>query len=256
MSNPISRLIYTFSGRKRLRKNFLNEISKNPSILEIGPFFKPVCLGSNVAYFDIINQQELIERAKTITTADKLKDIPFIEFVSPTGDLSIIDKKFDAIVSSHAIEHQLDFIDHLKKVSSLLNNNGKYYLLIPDKRYCFDYFNNESTIADILQAAIDKKTKHNLKSVIEHRVLTTHSKSKKHWRGSHGSLTDTTKKLRDAIEEFNTGEYIDVHGWYFTPVSFEKIIIILNELGYIDLKIKKIYPTRYGSLEFYCVLEK
>jgi SAM-dependent methyltransferase len=255
-SNSISRFIYTFSGRKKLRKNFINEISNNKTILEIGPFFKPVCVGNNVEYFDIINQEELKERAKSITTSDKLKDIPFIHFISPTGDLSIVNKKFDAVTSSHAIEHQLDFIDHLQKVSSILNDGGKYYLLIPDKRYCFDHFNHESTIADILQASIDKKIKHTLKAVIEHRALTTHNKGSRHWRGNHGKQNDNIDNIKKAIEEYNTGEYIDVHGWYFTPNSFEKIIILLNDLKYINLSVKKVYPTRYGSFEFYVILEK
>jgi ubiquinone/menaquinone biosynthesis C-methylase UbiE len=252
----IVNILMHYEGRKTLRKKFIAEISNNNSILEIGPFYKPVCVGDNVSYFDIINQEELIERAKTITTADKLKDIPFIHFVSPIGDLSVVDKKFDAVASSHAIEHQLDLIDHLKKVSYLLHENGKYYLLVPDKRYCFDYFNNESTIADVIQATVDKKVKHSLKSVIEHRALTTHNIAKKHWHGFHDKLTDTSKRVKEAIEEYNNEEYIDVHGWYFTPTSFEKIINVLNELGYIDLKIDKIYSTRYKSFEFYVTLKK
>jgi SAM-dependent methyltransferase len=256
MSNIISKFIYTFGGRKKLRKQFLNKITSSGTVLEIGPFFKPVCIGENVEYFDIINQEQLIERAKTITTADKLKNIPFIHFISSTGDLSIINKTFDAVVSSHAIEHQLDFIDHVNKVGNLLNKNGKYYLLIPDKRYCFDHFNKESTIADILQGSIDKKTKHSLKSVIEHRALTTHNKGRKHWQGMHGKITDISKKVKEAIAEYNAEEYVDVHAWYFTPTSFENIVNLLNELGYINLKVEKIYPTRYKSLEFYAILQK
>ena len=126
------------------RKYFINSISKSLSILEIGPFYKPNCIGDNVEYFDILDRDALIKRATEINSSINIDQIPYINYVSENGDLSIIDKKFDALFSSHAIEHQLDLIDHFQKASKLLNKGGKYYMIIPDKRYCFDYFNKES----------------------------------------------------------------------------------------------------------------
>ena len=96
------------------RKIFLNSIPSGISILEIGPFFNPVCVGENVAYFDILNQEELRARAMEIGYKEAINRIPFINYVSPVGDLNIIHKKFDAIISCHAIEHQLDLIAHLR----------------------------------------------------------------------------------------------------------------------------------------------
>lgn len=119
--------------------SFLKKNCKDASILEIGPWDNPSCTGENVEYFDVLDTVKLKERAK-------LHHRPFnhipekIHYVHSEGDLSIIDKKFDIVFSSHVIEHQPDLITHFQRVSRLLQENGLYILCIPDKRYCFDHF--------------------------------------------------------------------------------------------------------------------
>ena len=238
------------------RKPFVASIPKDVSILEIGPFYNPVCVGDSVKYFDILSKENLIKRAKQIDENINSERIPYIEYVSPTGDLSIINETFDAIVSCHAIEHQLDLIDHLQKTSKLLKAGGKYYVIAPDKRYCFDHFMNESTIADVINAHVVKPTKTSVRSVIEHRALSTHNNAFKHWMGIHKLKNDISSKIKNALTEYMVSDYVDVHSWYFTPKSFSNNIKLLHQLGYIDFTIDKLYPTSPGSLEFYAVLQK
>ena len=250
MKNP-------FKSKKNIsRKEFVKKIEQNHSVLEIGPFYNPVCKGANVNYFDILSQDEMIQRASEIGQNDNINNVPHIDFISKTGDLSIINKTFDAIVSSHVIEHQLDFINHLNMVSNLLKENCKYYLMVPDKRYCFDHFNNLSSIADIINATYQKQEKHTIKSVIEHRALTTHNSARRHWKGDHGDISNNIERIKAAISEYKTGEYIDVHAWYFTPNSFATIIETLERLNMIDLSVDKIYPTKKRTLEFLCNTQK
>ena len=244
------------AGYLDIRSNFLNSIPKQGDTLEIGPFYSPIWTGNIVKYFDILSQEDLVTRARSITGQNNIKSVPYIDYVSSKGDLRIIERKFDSVVSSHVVEHQLDFIGHLQAVSNLLEKMGKYYMVIPDKRYCFDHFNNESTIAEVISANIEKKERHSLKSVIEHRALTTHNDSYRHWNGDHGDIENKIDKIKAAISEYNTGAYIDVHAWYFTPESFKKIIMQLNDLDIINLKVKRLYPTPKGSLEFYVILGK
>jgi len=238
------------------RESFIKKVELNKTILEIGPFFNPVCKGKNVKYFDILSQKEMIQRATQIGQDDKVCNIPYIDFISKSGDLSVVNKKFDAIVSSHVVEHQLDFVEHLKMASNLLKENGKYYLMVPDKRYCFDYYNHKSTIADIINATYEKKERHSIKSLIEHRVFLTHNDSQKHWNGYHGDIYNDIEKIKAAIVEYETGSYSDVHAWYFTDHSFLNIIQILEKLNMIDLLITELYPTSIGSIEFFAVLKK
>lgn len=239
-----------------IRKDFLQSIPNSLNILEIGPFFTPMHIGPNVKYFDVEDQQNLIRRAKNIDPNFKVEDIPYIDYVSPTADLTIIDEKFDAVFSSHVIEHQFDLIDHLQKASTILSEGGKYYLVVPDKRYCFDHFQQVSTISDVIGAHYEKRKKHTLKSLLDHRVLSTHNDPVEHWKGNHGEISGMVSNVQKAITEYESGEYIDAHGFFFTPTTFKEIMELLFELGYINFKVNRIHETAQNNFEFFCVLEK
>ncbi len=162
------------------------------------------------------------------------------------------------ILSSYCIEHQTNLIKHLDNVGKRLNPGGFYFLLIPDKRYCFDHFIPASNLAQIIEAYVENRTLHSLRSVIEHRALTTHNESKKHWQGEHGTLYSSIKeRVECALAEHKEaqGNYIDVHAWYFIPDSFKKIIHALNELSYIQFSTERVYPTLYGNNEFWVILK-
>lgn len=234
-------------------------ISSESMCLEIGPFDCPVLTGENVKYFDVLSQKELKERAIKINRLENFEKIPYIEYVSSVGDLSIINDTFDIVLSCHSIEHQLDFIGHLNDVSKILRPNGFYIIICPDKRYCFDHFIKETTVADIIEMNENKNKKHTIKSVIEHRVLTCHNDANRHWNNDHGEQTidHDNKSLLNAIDEYKKTEgYIDVHSLQFTPSSFEKNVNLLKKNGFIDLEIHRIYKTIRGSCEFYAVLQK
>ncbi len=73
--------------------------------------------------------------------------LPNIHFVSPTGNLEIVNECFDVVLNSHCIEYQPNLITHLNHIESILNPGGYYFVLEPDKRYCFDHFIPESSLA-------------------------------------------------------------------------------------------------------------
>ena len=158
-----------------LRENFIHLVPSEFSVLEIGPFCKPAILGPNVSYFDVLDGPELELRARKI--GYPIECVPEIRFVSPNGDLSIVGSEFDAVFSSHCIEHQPDLIYHLQQIERLLSPGGIYFIIIPDKRYCFDYPLPESDLADVLEAFYDKARGHNIKNVIRHRALTVHNEA-------------------------------------------------------------------------------
>ena len=106
------------------RYELIQSIDKNTSCLEIGPFDCPVLIGPTIKYFDVLNKEDLIERA--IKCERNNNNVPYIDYVDKTGNLNIIDEKFDLILSCHSIEHQTNFIKHLTNVSGLLKNNGVY----------------------------------------------------------------------------------------------------------------------------------
>ena len=240
----------------RTREDFAALIPPDADAIEIGPFFRPMLSGPRVRFFDVLSQSELQDRARQIGLP--VERVPFIDFVSPIGDLAIVDDTFDAALSSHCIEHQPDLVAHLRHVSRMLRPGGRYFLLVPDHRYVFDAFIATSTVAEVLEAHHTNRKVHTLRSVIEHRALTTHNQPELHWVNDHGALTDTVGRVNAAVQEWKAaaGGYIDVHAWYFTPDSAADLLTVLRSAGYIDLAVERVYPTRRNSNEFWMVLYK
>jgi SAM-dependent methyltransferase len=239
------------------RANFLGMVPSGARILEIGPFCVPLLRGPNVFYFDVKDREQLIERARALGWP--YQDAPDIDYVSPSGDLRIVPDHFDVVLSSHAIEHQPNLIKHLVDVEHLLNPGGYYFVIIPDKNFCFDHFIPESTLAGVIEAHVENRKTHSLRSVVEHRALTTHNDPLQHWRGNHGEfMVSIGSRVEAAIAEYQAadGAYIDVHAWYFSPPSFRELVRALNETCYTGLYVERVYSTLYGMFEFWAILRK
>jgi len=237
------------------RNAFAALVPRPATVLEIGPFCHPLLRGANVFYSDVLSTEELISRGKELGLDPA--EIPYIHYVCSTGDVSAIDRKFDVVINSHCIEHQPDLVRHLKQMEEILLPGGAYFLLVPDKRYCFDHFIPVSNLAEVLVAYRERRTIHSLRSVIEHRALTTHNDSERHWRGDHGLRSEGLKgRIEAAIREYEDaqGIYIDVHAWYFTPENFSSIISGLRELGLNSFEVHRAYPTRRPANEFWMIL--
>lgn len=240
------------------RHAFIDLIPQFSSLLEIGPFANPLRRGPNVKYFDVLPTELLRQRAK-VHGVDPTK-CPQIDYVSETGDLAVVTDLFDAALSAHVIEHQPDLIRHLRGVASVLKPGGRYYLAVPDKRFCFDHFIVESNIAEIVAAHARAAHVHDVQSVIEHIALTTHNDCARHWAGDHGepAYKAMPARILDAVGSFlaSQGKYVDVHAWQFTPESFRDVMQTLFKLCLSPLRVLRIYRTASGSNEFYAVLER
>ncbi len=241
-----------------LRENFLADVLQREQglTLEIGPFCRPLIRGPNVRYLDVMTAEGLRQRAVEIGLDPS--DCP--EEIHYTDGLASIPARFAAVVSSHAIEHQPDLVRHLQEVAALLDPGGRYYLIVPDKRYCFDALIPESTIANVLYAHEQDRRVHSLQSVIEHRAMVTHNDPEAHWAGEHGPFPpeEQARRVRMAVQEFEDakGGYIDVHAWYWTPDGFRQTLSVLYHLGLSPLLPVRVYQTPRPRFEFCAVLEK
>ncbi len=263
---PISYLFLDKEGLKGLkcktRKDMIASIPKGSKVLEIGPFFCPLIENNgdyDIKYFDVLNVEQLHTRA--VEWGASTEKIPSkIDFISPVGDLTIVDEKFDYIISSHNIEHHPDLIKHLKIVENLLVNGGKFIAIVPDKRLGYDYFINTSSVSEIIDAHINKVVKHSLKNIIEHKMIQAKPKLIKHFFGIHGKkpvIYNRSERLNEIIDEYlNSEKYIDVHAWIFTPRSFKDNIDTLHKLGFINLELKELTIPIFNTFEFSAVLEK
>lgn len=263
---------WTQAKPKRLgrisRGQFLNHANlQTKKILEIGPFANPVFRrpAYNVQYADILSADQLRLRAQDPVHGVDPNNVPdrIDHIINSQGDQFIVtDEKFDIIFSSHNLEHQPNLIGHLCEMAALATNiNCKYYLIVPDKRYCFDYYQRETTLADILDAYVNKNKKPNSLAGIEWSLYSakTHNHPVSHWQGKHGEdITQniTADRIHEAIEfgKLCNTAYQDIHCSRFTPDSFISIISLLSESRLIPWKIEQISDTAPNSNEFYIIL--
>lgn len=238
------------------RAAFLRRVPRDDA-LEIGPFASPTLDGPGITYFDVLDTAALHARAESLGW-DRSR-IPAISYVSPTGDLSVVDRRFSAVLSSHAIEHQPDLVIHLAGVARLLKPGGRYYVLVPDKRYTFDHFLTETTLDEVIAAHNDGRRVHTPAAVIAHRLETTHNNSALHWLGRHGTpVIDPVRRAGAAAEAARAaqGEYVDVHALVAAPISFRDILQGLRARGLIELELEAVHDTPFMAHEFCAVLRK
>ena len=231
------------------------------SILEIGPGCNPIISGEGVFYFDVKSREQLIERYRN---TEQIENVPSeIHYVQPNGDLTPISMKFDVVISSHVIEHTTDLIDHFQSVYALLYDGGYYVLFVPDKRFCFDHFKDETQFEEVITQHYvgDSGWSRFLKCYLLEKNRRAHNVAQRHWGGDHGKievdkgiLDDAIKSARSVFE--NPIDRFGYHNWFFSDISFEYIVTQLAKTGKIDLKPYAIYNTVRNTFEFCAVLKK
>jgi hypothetical protein len=238
-----------------------SSVSKDIKVLEIGPYMSPLTRGLKVDTFDVLTYEQLVQRA--ISEGGPSHLIPEVTWVGAEASPEYIHSTYDLILSSHVVEHQIDFISHLQNISSLLNKGGVYAAMIPDHRYCFDHFNLPSTITDVLLAHLVKESNHSLKNFLEDRLTTGHNETLRYWKNDIGSPKILGKSFSEIVNVYNeykdlvtAGKYVDVHAWKFTDESFDDIFRQVSSWGLVNLEIREIHPAKYGNNEFWVLFQK
>jgi SAM-dependent methyltransferase len=246
------------------RPLFIASIPRNGLALETGALDKPI-LGRNVQNLRVLDvmDTETLRNKYARDPNVNIRNIANVDYVW-SGQLysDLISERFDTIVSSHNIEHQPDLIAYLTNLSSVLQENGSVYLMIPDYRYCFDAFKRASTIIDVLGANISESRAPTATSILYSMAHDSHNDPVRHWKGDHGppiDLTDATK-LRILYTQlksrFTATPYIDTHVWTFTPTTFCQIMHTLLQMGLTDLYVSSCSSTRMNEFEFFVVLKR
>lgn len=258
----------------KIRKLFAcRDVDKDSLILEIGPLCFPMYPksdGFNVEIADYLSGEELRQKYKDSIgyDADKIEEV---DFVVARHYASSIGKKgyYDVIAASHLIEHVVDIIEFINDCSTLLKNDGKIKLVIPDKRYEFDYFREEVSIRTVIDNHYYRTSanNHSIGTRIDTLLNSVHVKGNGTYVPNSGiyfdkdmmfSWDDNNDWLDDmvlSIKEYSDDKYCNMHSGVFTPKSFEILIYQLNILGYIDFKIDEII-TEKNSIEFYVTLKR
>jgi hypothetical protein len=250
------------------REQFYSMIPRRGTLLEIGPYASPTFRRPDydVYYADVVTPAQIRSQCSAWGyipdgTPDHI-DILIRPMSRPTFTT---DLKFKSIFSSHNIEHHPDLINHLLEMAAVADGKDtEFFLAIPDKRYCFDHYQRESSCAEIIGAHVEDRRKHVKTSFIQTEVYKAHNDQQQHWDGNHGPdpwnhpLTpDRIAHLKDIIAKSAKmdNEYVDTHAWRFTMNSFLQCMEILSALDLQPWVVDRIYEPIYCMPEFYAVLK-
>jgi len=241
------------------RAKALHAVNRAGRGLEVGPSFNAMARksdGFDVEIVDHATADELREkyRGSGVDLAS-IEEVDYIWRGEPLDEL-LAGKRYDWIIASHVIEHIVNPIGFLQQCARLLAPGGVISLVVPDKRYCFDYFRSPSMTGDFLQAFVDERRCH-----APGVVFDQFAQSAKRVAGANGasaapgeiSLVHGLDEAKSMFERSRASkDYIDVHAWRFTPASFRVIMTELRLLGLLPLEEACSFPTE--GIEFFVTL--
>lgn len=232
--------------------------------LEIGALDKPMIPPSTpgVFYVDHLNTKGLHKKYKDDASVNKetIVEVSGVWGKKPLKKICAGAAPFDFIVASHVIEHVPDLITWLEELGSVLKDDGQIRLVIPDKRFTFDFLRAETQIADVLNARLVHARVPQPRSVIDFILNAGTVDCQQAWAGTVDPKAikkfhppeDIMRLAKEALR----GIYHDVHCWVVTPLSFAKLMEQLAEYGYLNFKCNKFFDTEVNNLEFHISLQK
>ena len=236
---------------------------RNSTGLEIGPLCSPVVLKEDgkVIYVDYTDAETLRKKYRDDVRVDveKIAEVDAIWGENTLQQALGEGKKVDYIIASHVIEHVPDLITWLHELRTILNIGGEVRLVVPDRRFTFDYLRQESRLSDVLNAHLLVARKPLPQLILDFLLNKATVDTGKAWDGQiepdllslENSFESSINAARDALEN---GTYHDVHCWVFTPKSFAGLFGKLAEAGLIDFACERFYDTEKYQFEFFVVL--
>jgi SAM-dependent methyltransferase len=234
--------------------------------IEIGPLCYPLLKREkvpNLFYLDHASRDEL--RNKYAHDPNVECDlIPDIDYVVSDGDLAeaVSDKSpFDFVLASHVVEHVPDLVGWLQNIESILSDNGRLILVVPDKRFSFDIFRALTTIDDIWPAFLEKRKRPDLRTLMDCLINVVNASPWHLWE-DYSSASGLSKMYDNAVIEkvantqYPTGEYVDTHCWVFTPWTFLGLMGELVRRNAVHFDCTYFLTTQPHDCEFYLHLTK
>jgi len=228
--------------------------------IEVGPWFAPIAprsAGWDVLALDVFGTEELVAKAATIAAipAGAAANIEPVDLVGPAeriAELAIAagarPNSFGFVISSHNFEHLPNPIAFLRGVEQLLRPGGHLVMALPDRRTCFDHLRPASTLGEILQAWLERRSRPTPRQVFDHhlgtavRVFPDGSTSAyfplEGWDGSVQVAGDCHAGWHgfQADAGGSEGPYPDAHCWTFTPAELLLHLADLRRLGLVQLQ--------------------
>lgn len=243
----------------------LRPVPRGGRVIEIGPSFSPIAPkaeGWNTVTLDHTTREGLVEkyRGHQGVNVGRIEEVDVVWTSGPLSDAvdRALHGTFDAFVASHVIEHTPDMLAFLDSAATLLKQDGVVVLAVPDKRYCFDYFQPLTTIGQILAASSERRSRHSPRLAFDFAAYYVEDGGLGAWgqwpsRGLR--LIHSVEDARDLAAKVRADEYyVDIHAWRFTPASFELLLLDLARLGKTDWRVERTTPAE--NCEFFAWLRR
>ena len=246
------------------RACLLEGLTKSAKLIEIGPSYNPTApkgAGWNTTVVDHASREELIAKYARDLSVDPER-IEEVDFVWKGGFLAdLIPEElhgtYDGFIACHVIEHTTDIVRFLQSAERLLSADGAVLLIIPDKRKCFDFFRPVSMASDALVAYSENRQRHTAKTHFENAMYVSHRNGCPAWFDTETAPSTLGPPLSSGLAHMKLSErsdYVDAHGWTFTPASFELMMLELACMGFLNIAVVEVQEA--PATEFSAWLKK
>lgn len=223
------------------REYFLNHVRPaEMSGLEIGPHNQPMVTKDegDIVYMDFLSRDEHIKSAPNVPYIEAIPETDII--IKDNNYISYIgDSRFDYIIANHVGEHAPDFIGFLNMLSSMLNANGIIFLALPDKKFTFDKFRQNTTLSHVVSDHLCGPQT----SIKEHMLEDLFYYD----RSFVGAPQDMNSRIsKEAIEEkLKLIPHYGLHCHVFQSETIvDSLLVPLTQTGLIDLDVLEFYEAR------------
>jgi predicted SAM-dependent methyltransferase len=253
-----------FISHERRKKMLRNIDLKRSEGLEIGALCRPFVqkMEGNVIYVDHVDTDTLKKKYRDSDDVDINSIVP-VDAVWGENNLydAVGGRLFDYVIASHVIEHVPDLISWLCELASILKKTGEVRVIIPDKRYTFDYMRQPTRLADVMLSYLKQARVPQPHSILDFAL----NASKK----NPLRTLDELKNVEDqelhytwqqamglALDAEVNRHYHDIHCWAFTPQSFASLMEKITSMGLIDFACEGYCSTAVNDIEFFVRLRR
>lgn len=242
---------------------YLTDVDLSKRILEIGPLLIPLFTKdeANVYYADIRSTEEIAKLYENDPNIDPAALVPVDFVIKESYAQSLKDvEKFDYIMTSHVLEHIPRLIEFFLDIAKVMQEDGRFYALIPDHRYCFDHFRQPTSFAEAYY--IHTQNINNAPWRVMDQLLdgVEINNAQLFWKDETAARTclspspEIFAKAKAAFKRALNGEFGDHHFSVFTPRSFLLLTYNMMRAGLFPFSYELFYPTPAQSFTFVAVL--
>lgn len=252
------------------RREFLLKALNVESLkgLEIGPLNNPLVRtddvqeGGEIFYLDHLPTYKLQEKYQNDLSIDVNQIVP-VDFVCIDGDIvaATAGNLFDYVVASHVIEHVPNLLRFLTDIQKILKPGGHCLLMIPDKRFTFDFNRPLTTFGTVLENFMANIELPRVSAVYDQAAMAINANGHNLWHGivkaEDSNLLDSESIAWKAAHRVHKESYYhDVHVNIFTPESFFEILkkAVIHEVMFYE--VEQFIDTQIGQIEFMVQLQK